>query len=181
MREILKDGKPDKIRSDKCSEFINRWFRKFMKEEDIYFFTTQNPPKANYVERVQRTIKMALYRLMRHKRSYRYIDELEEIISSYDTPHRSLNNLTPNQINKDNEADVWAYMYLKQSRSSHKGKPTYHFNVGDLVRISFTRHPFRRAYQEQYTAEVFNVDGRFLFPITGKSSNSLLLVLNAIG
>lgn len=163
MKEILKDVKPQKIRSDKGSEFINQWFKKLMKEEDIYFFTTQNPPKANYVERVQRTIKTALYRMMRHRRSYRYIDDLDEIIASYnDTSHRSLNNLTPNQITKDNEADVWAYMYLKKSGAKKKGKPIYRFKVNDLVRISFARHPFRRAYQEQYTAEVFKVSKRFL-------------------
>ena len=80
-----------------------------MKEEDIYFFRTQNPAKANFCERVQRTIKTVLYRMMRQTRSYRYIDNLEDIVNNYNNaPHRSLNGLSPNEITKDNEADVWA-------------------------------------------------------------------------
>ncbi|XP_045161948.2 uncharacterized protein LOC123526765 [Mercenaria mercenaria] len=101
--------------------------------------------------------------MMRQRRSYHYISDLNKIIASYnDTPHRSLNNLTPNQVNKENEADVWAYMYLKKSGVHKKAKPVYRFKTGDLVRISFAKHPFRRAYQEQYTAEVFKLSRRFL-------------------
>ncbi|XP_053380070.1 uncharacterized protein LOC128548717 [Mercenaria mercenaria] len=101
--------------------------------------------------------------MMRQRRSYHYISDLNKIIASYnDTPHRSLNNLTPNQVNKENEADVWAYMYLKKSGVHKKAKPVYRFKTGDLVRISFAKHPFRRAYQEQYTAEVFKLSRTFL-------------------
>lgn len=52
-------------------------------------------------------------------------------------------------------------MYLKK-RPSVTTKPTYQFTVGTFVRISFTKQPFRRAYQEQYTSEVFKVSGRLL-------------------
>ena len=159
IKVMLKDVKPKKIRADKGSEFVNQWFKKLMKEEDIYFFSTQNPPKANFVERAQRTIKTALYRYMRHQGSYRYIDALEDIVSNYNnTPHRSLNYLAPNQVNKDNEADVWAFIYLKK-RPRVKSKPTFTFNLGDFVRISFTKTAFRRAYQDQYTTEVFRIAG----------------------
>lgn len=66
-----------KIRSDKGSEFSNQWFRKYMKGNDIYFFTTQNKTQANIVERLQRSICSLLYRMMRHKGTYRYIDDLD--------------------------------------------------------------------------------------------------------
>ena len=51
MQQILKELKPMKIRSDKGSEFSNQWFRKYMKGNDIYFFTTENKTQANIVER----------------------------------------------------------------------------------------------------------------------------------
>lgn len=162
MRLMLEDAKPKKVRADKGSEFVNQWFRKLMQQEDIFFFSTQNPVKASHVERVQRTIKTKIYRFMRHNQSYRYIDKLPEIVDSYNnTPHRSLNGLSPNQVNKSNEADVWAFMYLKK-RPRTKTKPNFHFRVGNLVRISIAKAPFRRAYSEQYTTEVFKVYGRLL-------------------
>ena len=163
MREILAEQKPIKIRSDKGSEFNNQWFKKYMKDNDIYYFTTQNPAKANFIERCQRTIRTYLYRMMRQKGSYRYIDDLDNIIANYNsTPHRGLNYISPNDVNKDNEADLWAFMYLKKPKNMPKRKPEFHFRVGDLVRISFVKQPFRRAYQDQYTTEVFKVSGRLL-------------------
>ena len=115
----------------------------------------QNPSKANFVERVQGTIKTSLYRMMRRNRSYRYIDCLENIVANYNnTPHSGLNGLTPMQINKTNESDVWVHMYLKKKPKVYK--------VSDLVRISFTKQPFRRAYQEQFTTEVFKVSAKLL-------------------
>ena len=162
MKDILEEVKPKKIRSDKGSEFANQWFKKFCKDRDIYCFTTNNPAKANYVERVQRTIKTALYRMMRHQRNYRYIDKLNEIVVNYNaSPHRSLNYLAPNDVNKENEADVWAHLYLKK-RAPRKSKPNFKFKLGDFVRISFLKQPFRRAYQEQFTTEVFRVSNRLL-------------------
>ena len=34
---MLKDEKPKKIRANKSTEFVNQWFKKLMREEDIYF------------------------------------------------------------------------------------------------------------------------------------------------
>ena len=104
MKDILKDISPTKvkkIRADRGSEFSNQWFKKFMKDSNIYFFTTNNPPKSNFVERVQRTLKERLYRMMRHKRTYRYIDQLQNVVSSYNQiPHRGLSGMAPNNVNK---------------------------------------------------------------------------------
>jgi hypothetical protein len=161
-KDIFRVRKPTKLRSDKGTEFVNRWFKKYLSEQDVYFFTTQNRPKANYVERVQRTIKTTMYRLMKHRRNYRYIDDLKQIVASYNaTPHRSLNYVAPKDVNKENEADVWAYMYLRKSRTTTKSAPSFKFKRGDYVRISHAKHPFRRAYQQQYTSEVFKVVSRF--------------------
>ncbi|XP_053392233.1 uncharacterized protein LOC128554925, partial [Mercenaria mercenaria] len=179
MKTILKDMTPlkiQKVRADKGSEFVNRWFKKFMKDSDIYFFTTNNAPKSNYVERVQRNLKEKLYRMMRHNRTYRYIDDLENVVANYNaTPHHSLNLIAPNDVNKENESDVWAHIYLKKSNSvKRKGKPKFNFEIGDLARLSYTKKPFQRAYNEQYTTEVGVSDVYFeeirpLSQVTGDS------------
>jgi hypothetical protein len=73
-----------------------------------------------------------------------------------------LKGLAPNDVNKKNEADVWASMYLKKTFIKVNSKPVFQFKKGDLVRISFTKQPFQRAYHEQYTTEVFKVSERLL-------------------
>lgn len=165
MSEIFKERKCQKLQTDKGAEFVNRWFKKFMKDEGVYFFTTHNVPKASIVERSQRTFKGALYRMMRQRRSYRYIDDLDKLIANYNaTPHRSLNYLAPKDINKANEADVWAYMYLKKSKSKTastnkktKYKPKINFKKGQLVRVNFQKRPFTKSYMDQFSTEVFKI------------------------
>lgn len=167
LKEVFKKRKPIRLRVDKGSEFVNRWVRKYLEDIGVYLFVTQNVKKANYVERVQKTFRILLWRFLRHKRNYRYIDNLQELVDNYNgTPHRSLNFTAPEDVNKSNEADLWAYMYLrkpaKDAKSTLKKRLIrYKFKTDDLVRISYTKHPFRRAYQQQYTTEIFRVDKRY--------------------
>jgi hypothetical protein len=160
IKEIFAERKPFKLRTDKGSEFNNRFLKKYLKESNVYYFTTQNTPKANYVERVQKTIKVKLYRMMRQKRSYRFVDDLQKIVDNYNaSPHRSLNNVAPKDVNKQNEADLFAYMYLRKPKK-YQGRILFQLKKGDLVRISHIKHPFRRSYQEQFTREVFKINHR---------------------
>ena len=115
LKRIILKRKPVRLRVDKGSEFVNRWVKQYLKDQNIRLFTTQNPPKANYVERVQRTFKLLLWRFLRHKRNYRYIDDSQRLVDNYDaTPHRSLNHIAPKDVTKENEADLWAFVYLKK-------------------------------------------------------------------
>ena len=59
LKKVISKKKPVRLRVDKGSEFVNRWVKQYLKEQNIRLFTTQNPPKANYVERVQHTFKGA--------------------------------------------------------------------------------------------------------------------------
>lgn len=121
IKRIILKRKPVRLRVGKGSEFVNRWVKQYLKDQNIRLMTTQNPPKANYVERVQRTFKFLLWRFLRHKRNYRYIDDLQRLVDNYNaTPHRSLNYVAPKDVTKENEADLWAYMYLKTNQKGKK-------------------------------------------------------------
>ena len=75
---------------------------------------TTNEVKANYDERLNKTLKTILYRYLAKHRTRRYIDALEDLVKSYNaSPHRSLNNIAPKDVTEQNTADLWAYMYLK--------------------------------------------------------------------
>ena len=162
MKEVFKERKPIKLRSDKGGEFNNRWFKEYMKDKHVHYFVTQNAPKANYVERVQRTFRVMMYRMMRQKRNHRYIDDLDKLVKNYNSsPHSGLKGLAPKEVNKNNEVNVWADMYLKKSKP-RKSKPAFRFKRGDFVRLSFLKHPFRRAYEQQFTSEVFKIKSRFM-------------------
>ncbi len=47
-----------------------------------------------------------MFRFMRQKRDYRYIDNLQDFAKSYNqSPHRSLKGLSPSAINENNEIE----------------------------------------------------------------------------
>ena len=61
FNSILSEGrKPEKLRTDKGTEFLNESFQQYLKKKGIQFYTANNEPKANVVERVNRTLKFKL-------------------------------------------------------------------------------------------------------------------------
>jgi len=134
----------------------------FLKQENIYYFTTLNSDtKANVAERVIKTVKNMMYRHFTKLRPHRYMEVLQEIVKSYNaTPHRSLNNIAPKDVNKNKEADIWAYMYLKP-KPLKKKIIKYLFKIGDLARISRINMIFDRSYDETFTREIFKISKRF--------------------
>ena len=54
---VLSEGKkPEKLRTDKDTEFLNESFRQYLKKKDFQFCTTNNESKASVVEQVSRTL-----------------------------------------------------------------------------------------------------------------------------
>ena len=167
IKDVFKETVPKKLRTDKGSEFTNKLFKNYMQDIGVKFFTTENIAKANIVERVQRTFKQILFRYLRHKRNYRYIDVLQDLVKNYNaTPHRSLDYRAPRDVNKSNESEVWAHMYLRSPKQKSKVRRSnrvqnFKYKTGDLVRIAYIKHPFRRSYHQQYTTEIFQIHKRF--------------------
>jgi hypothetical protein len=164
FKQILQKGrKCKKLRTDKGSEFTNRWLQEYLKSQGIYFFTTQNSDtKANYSERVIQTLKSRLYRYFTKNRTKRYKDVLPDVVQSYnETPHRSLGNISPKDVNKRNEVDVWAYQYLKSVKTKGVKLAPYKLKVNDMVRVSHENTVFKRAYNEQFSKEIFKIAQRF--------------------
>lgn len=121
LSEIIKKAKVRKVRSDAGSEFKNKLVKKLLDDNNIYHHVALNDDiKANYVERFNRTLKMMIFRYLTKNKTDRYIDVLPKLVESYNsTPHRSLGNIAPNDVNKENEADLFAYMYLKPKRKDN--------------------------------------------------------------
>jgi len=158
--KIFSSGRiPQRLRTDKGGEFKNRWFKKYTKNKGITHYVTYNQQKANYAERVIRTLKATMYKYFDHMQSHRYLDILQTLVSRYNnSPHRSLAGKSPNEINRDNEAITWKRMYVNTAKSLSKNKFT--FKVGDLVRISHEKRVFSRDYENKWTRELFKISSR---------------------
>ena len=92
FQSILDLGRsPEKLQTDKGTEFLNRNFQSFLKENNIHFFTTNIELKASVVERFDRTLKTRMWKYFTSKNNRIYIDNLQDIVHGYNNSyHRSI-------------------------------------------------------------------------------------------
>ena len=158
-----------KIRSDKGTEMVNKDVALVLKNHNVEHFRTQNELKANYAERLIKTLKSTLTRYMTDHNNHRWVDELQKVTDSYNnTYHRSIKMKPADVTNKD-EDRLWKLEYefkpklkpvKKESKKPPKEKSLFKFKLNDAVRISGLRQPFDKAYSEHWTREVFFVTSR---------------------
>ena len=158
FQTILSSGrKPRNLQTDHGTEFLNRVFQKFLRDNNIEFFTVNSGLKASVVERFNRTFKNKMYKYFTYKNTLCYIDVLPQLVKSYNnTYHRSI-KMKPTQGTKANEAKVWHILY---GDNIHK-RIRFKFQVGDRVRISKVKRIFKKSYLPNFTEELFTVHKRF--------------------
>ena len=174
MRNILNETteNPDIIRSDQGSEYRNRELKHFLSERNIKHVFTYYETKANYAERVIKTIKSKIVKYLTAKETYRWIDELENITFSYNNSiHRSIGR-SPKEATNSDHYELWQFQYgekLKDKKKekkeikSKKPKPSYlkyKFKIGDHVKINFFKSKFDREYSERWSREIFSIIDR---------------------
>ena len=152
---------PSKIRSDRGLEFENSKFRQMCKEYNINFFTTTNSTiKCAVVERVNRTLRNRLERLMAHRGRRRYIDALDKIVQSYNrTMHRSI-RMPPGEVSLEDEPIVFENLYGAPNMLdlARHGKLKPKFEIGEQVRQKYDLKPLEKSYYQRWTDIVYKID-----------------------
>lgn len=162
FQHILEEPRqPNTVRTDRGMEFRSREVNKYLQRHDIHhIYALNTETKANYAERVIKTIKHKVYRYLLKHNTKRYIDVLPQIVHSYNhTTHRSLGR-SPASITKDNEGESRLQQYLLRSKRSQRNRP-YRFKEGQTVRLSHVRSVFDREYSQKWTGEVFTIESKF--------------------
>lgn len=159
FESIFAEGRlPRKIRTDRGTEFTSKTTQQMFHEHGVHHFLTNNEVKANYAERVIRTLKLRLKRYETWKQTHEWKDIIGDITNSYNnTYHRTIKR-TPRSVNKENQAEVWMVQYA--ATSADKADGHFKFKEGDYVRISHLRRAFQKEYDERYTGEIFKVAAR---------------------
>lgn len=122
MIEAFKDllqgpRRPKAIRTDKGSEFYNRYLQQYLRDQHIKIFYALNETKANFAERYIQTLKKRLYRYFTHLQKHKYLNILQDVVQSInDTHNRSLNGRTPASVTPENEDEVRLDAYLAREK-----------------------------------------------------------------
>ena len=85
FQKIINDSKrrPNKIWVDKGSEFYNSSFKKWLQDNDIVMYSTNNEGKSVIAERFIRTLKTKIYKYMTSTSKNVYIEKLDDIAKEY--------------------------------------------------------------------------------------------------
>ena len=136
------DKYPNVTQFDEGKEFYNVGVRNLLKSHDVNYFSTQSDKKAAIVERFNRTLKTMMWKYFYSKRTYNWIDALDELTENYNNTKHSSILMKPKDVNKTNESLVWVTLY-----GSPLGKlPLPKFRVGDTVRVSGYKSIFGKGY-----------------------------------
>ena len=158
LKKILEKRPVYNLRTDMGTEFVNKHVSKVLQTKSIKHILARNTEvKANYAERVIRTISNKLFRYFSQKNTYIWIDVIQDIVNSYNaTYHRSI-GMAPNDVTKEKEAELWKKLYM-DTASAPKD---YKLNEGDVVRMSVLKGNFQKERNEQWTRELFIIISKY--------------------
>ena len=147
FQSILKQSnrKPNKIWVDKGSEFYNASFKKWLRDNDIVMYSTNNEEKSVVAERFIRTLKRNIYKHMTAISNNVYIDKLDDIAYEYNNTYHNTIKMKPIDV-KDNT-------YINTDKEINNKDPK--FKVGDRIRISKYKNTFAKGYTPNCSEEVF--------------------------
>ncbi len=157
FQQITKSGqKPIALQTDKGTEFINRKLQKWLKLQDIRYFTSNNETKCSIVERFNRTLKTRMWKYFTAKNTLKYINVLPSFVKAYNNAyHRSIGR-APVNVTIFNQMEVKRELYNEPTPNKVKFK----FKVGTKVRISKSKMMFEKGYRPNWTGEIFEIAER---------------------
>ena len=161
LEKLLSTIKPDFVRTDKGSEFANRDVKALLRRFQVGHILTLNETKANYAERVIRTIKDKLGKYLEKHETHEWLAVLPKITESYNNSyHRSIGK-APADVTKKDEIKIWKmnYEHLPKAKRirQHPPKPKspYKFKIGDYVRLATFKGAFdKSAFSHKWTTEL---------------------------
>jgi len=123
-----------------------------LKQHGCKLYNTHSKLKAALAERYVGRVKRVFARLFTHTGKKNWIDYLSSVQDSINNSYNRSIKMTPNQVNKNNESEVWKNLYHKvivQPRKIAK------YKVGDLVKVASTKLIFTKSYEQSYSSMTF--------------------------
>lgn len=156
---ILKESaprKPQKVQTDKGTEFFNNDVLQLFKKNKIHLFASESDQKAAMVERFNRTLKTKMWRYFSSKNTYRYLDILPKLVTSYNNSRHRTIGMAPSQVTKAKELEIWKRLAGDEITKGSSSVPQK-FEVGDQVRMAKWKGSFEKGYAPNWTEEFFKV------------------------
>jgi len=155
LTKVFNDlGVPDKIQTDKGTEFFNTHVKQFLKEKEVTLFSSENDDvKCAMAERLIRTLKARIWHLFRLRVSTKYIDKLQDIVYAYNHSEHAAHGMKPADVSQSNSLDAFNRLYGELIGK----KRTPKFKAGDAVQIAKNKGKFEKGYEYRFQEQLFFV------------------------
>ena len=120
------DRKPNKIWTDKGSEFYNRSMKLWLESYAVEMYSTHNEVKSVAAERIIRTLKNKIYIDMISVSKNVYIDKLDDIVNKYNNTYQETIKMEPVYVKSS--------IFIDFNKGNNKEGPK--FKVDDHLRTS---------------------------------------------
>jgi hypothetical protein len=166
---------PTVISTDNGVEFINENTEAIFKKYDIkHIRSLPNKPSSHgSVERVNRTIKMRIYKYLTNESTKVYYDVLQKLVDNYNNTVHTTTKTRPVDAQKlDLDRELHRFVVDNVETAADKILSSRHFpeiKVGDFVRVSKlveskerAQHNagFRKGYKNNWSDEIYHVVAR---------------------
>ncbi|KAF4530426.1 hypothetical protein B566_EDAN015257 [Ephemera danica] len=120
--EKFKKGIVYILTTDKGKEFVARAVQKYLKSEDIKFYTTNNPDiKASIVERFNRMLKTRMLKYFTHTCTYKYVHVLQNLVHAHNNTKHSAINMAPTKSRNTIKVGSMTF-FIQEKVGMSKGK-----------------------------------------------------------
>lgn len=106
---------------------------------------------------------------MEYNRTHKWYDVLDSITLGYNKTYHRIIGMAPIDVTKEMEGKIWKRVYLpklkqnkplKRKLKIRKPYKIFNIKIGDHVRISYIKEPFKRFYDENWSREIYIVESR---------------------
>ena len=146
---------PIHLVTDKGKEFFNGKLQRFFVASGVNHYATpsKSESKASLAERAIRTIKSRLQKVLFTRKSFRWIDVIDNVCQNYNqTPHRSI-GMKPVDVTAENREVVYKRLYPFLNLTV-----VCRLKIGDKVRKVREKNTFDKGYKENWSEQTFIVN-----------------------
>jgi hypothetical protein len=161
MQKIFRVLLPSKVSFDLGKEFINHDVLGYLRKNNIKYYGTVDKAKSALVERVNRTLREKLNKIMTARGSREYLSYLPDLVFGYNLAKHSATGMAPLDIKSKDVPRVWNYLYAgdgRYARVRQTNRLKSDITGGDRVRLARDLELHEKASASfGWTPEVFTV------------------------
>ena len=141
---------------DEGLEYVNKYVSNLLNEFNIHSYHIKSRLKASTAERVNRTIKQALWKIFHETKKTRWIDKIDDVVENYNNTYHTTIKMAPNQVTWDNRQEVFTNSFPKI-----KDRITCKLKRGDRVRVQLNKDLFEKGFTQNWSDDIFTIEAAF--------------------